>query len=79
MIGAGINDGDYLVVHPQQEVAPREIAVVRIGGEEATTKHFFREGQHGAPRARERELRDHHRQRRRVELVGKVVGVLRQL
>ncbi len=79
MVGAGINDGDYLVVHPQQEVTRAEIAVVRIDGEEATAKHFTQDG----PTVRLESENENYEpivvDAGRVELVGKVVGVLRQL
>jgi repressor LexA len=79
MIRAGINDGDYLVVHPQQEVSPREIAVVRIDGEEATAKHFVRDGQTVLLEAENDDFETIIVNADRVELVGRVVGVLRQL
>jgi len=79
MIGAGINDGDYLVVHPQREVGRREIAVVRIDGEEATAKHFIRDGQTVLLEPENENYETIIVNADRVELVGKVVGVLRQL
>jgi repressor LexA len=79
MIGAGINDGDYLVVHPQQEVARHEIAVVRVDGDEATAKHFARDGLTVRLEAENENYEPIVVDAGRVELVGKVVGVLRQL
>ena len=43
MIGAGIFDGDLVVVHPQDDADNGEI-VVALVGDEATTKRFYREG-----------------------------------
>jgi len=42
MIGAGINDGDLVVVHNQDRVASGEIGVAFVGGE-ATVKRLFHE------------------------------------
>jgi repressor LexA len=42
MIGAGINDGDLVVVHSQDRVASGEIGVALLGGE-ATVKRLFHE------------------------------------
>ncbi len=79
MIGAGINDGDYIVVHPQQEVTRSEIAVVRIDGEEATAKHFSRDGRTIRLESENENYEPIVVNADRVDLVGKVVGVLRQL
>ncbi len=43
MIGAGIYDGDYLVVRKQSHAQDGDIVVARIG-DEATVKRFYREG-----------------------------------
>lgn len=42
MAGAGIEDGDYLVVRPQNDALNGEIVVAILDGE-ATVKRFFRE------------------------------------
>ncbi len=42
MVGAGIYDGDYLVVRKQSHAQDGDIVVARIG-EEATVKRFYRE------------------------------------
>jgi repressor LexA len=44
MQGAGILDGDLLVVHATREAANGQIAVVRLD-EEVTVKRFYRRGQ----------------------------------
>ncbi|CAG1064957.1 repressor LexA [uncultured bacterium] len=43
MTGAGINDGDFVVVRPQPEAAPGDIVVALLDGE-ATVKTFLRDG-----------------------------------
>src|SRR5205814_10120592 len=40
MVGAHILDGDYVLVHPQEDAANGEIVVALIG-EEATVKRFY--------------------------------------
>jgi len=46
MVGAGIQDGDLVVVRPQESARNGEIVVAMVGDEEATVKRFFREGAH---------------------------------
>lgn len=76
MIGAGILDGDYVLVRRQQSAEDGDI-VVALLGEEATVKRFFKE-------------RDHIRLQpenptmepiitRDVQILGRVVGVLRRI
>ena len=76
MIGAGIHSDDLLVVHRQATAENGEI-VVALVEDEATTKRFFREG-------RKVRLQPENPLYEpivvdQVELVGRVVGVLRRL
>ena len=45
MIGCGIMDGDYVIIHRQSEVNNGDIAVAMIDGD-ATLKRFYRENGH---------------------------------
>ncbi len=79
MIGAGIFEGDYVVVRRQPEAEPGEIVVAGIPGEEATVKTFKRRRNKivlvpSNPRLEEMELRPED-----VTIYGKVVTVLRRL
>jgi repressor LexA len=78
MVDAGIFNDDFIVVHQQDEVQNGEI-VVALVGEEATTKRFYREGR----TVRLQPESENHEpiivNADEVELVGRVVGVLRQL
>lgn len=78
MIDAGIHSGDYIVVHPQPAVENGEV-VVALVGDEATTKRFYREGRE----VRLQPENDGHEPivlpADQVQVVGKVVGVLRKL
>jgi repressor LexA len=78
MIGAGILDGDYVVVRRQPEVESGEIVVAGINGEEATVKTLKRRRSKvvlvpANPSMTEMELRPDE-----VEIYGKVVTVLRR-
>jgi len=76
MIDAGIHNDDLIVVH-RQATADNGDIVVALVGDEATTKRFFREG--GRIRLQpENELYEPI-VLDDVELVGRVVGVLRRL
>ena len=76
MIDAGIHNDDLIVIHRQATADNGEI-VVALVGDEATTKRFFRE----AGRIRLQPANDLYEPiiLDQVELVGKVVGVLRRL
>jgi repressor LexA len=43
MIGAGLDDGDTLVVRRQAHAEDGDIVVALVDGEEATVKRFFRD------------------------------------
>ena len=76
MVDAGIHNDDLIVVH-RQATADNGDIVVALVGDEATTKRFFREGE----RIRLQPANDLYEPivLDRVDLVGKVVGVLRRL
>ncbi len=78
MTGAGIFSGDYIVVHPQRHADNGEV-VVALVGDEATTKRFFHEG----PKVRLQPENDLYDPivlaADEVQLLGRVVGVLRKL
>jgi len=81
MVGAGILDGDFVVVHRQQDARNGDIVVALAGDDEtvdeATVKRFFREN--GRIRlqpeneALEPIFADY------VQILGKVVGVFRSV
>jgi repressor LexA len=81
MINAGILDGDIIVVRKQQDARDGDIVVALAGDDEstdeATVKRFFREGE----RIRLQPENDAHEPiyAKHVELVGKVIGMFRQL
>jgi repressor LexA len=76
MKNAGILEGDYVVVRPQDTADDGEI-VVALVGEEATVKRFFKESDHIRLQP-ENETMDPIRVRD-VQILGRVVGVCRRV
>jgi repressor LexA len=76
MIDAGILDGDFVVVRPQDTAADGEI-VVALVGEEATVKRFFKESDH--VRLQPENTTMEPIRTRDVSIVGRVVGVFRKV
>jgi len=78
MADAGILDGDFIVVHQERTAQNGEI-VVALVNDEATTKRFFRDG----AQVRLQPENDLYEPlvvaAESVDIVGKVVGVLRRL
>jgi repressor LexA len=76
MIDAGILEGDYVVVRPQDTAADGEI-VVALVGEEATVKRFLREADH--VRLQPENATMEPIRSRDVRVLGRVVGVFRKV
>ena len=76
MVDAGILDGDYVVVRNQETATDGEI-VVALVGEEATVKRFFKESDHVRLQP-ENDTMEPIRSRE-VQILGRVVGVLRKV
>jgi repressor LexA len=76
MINAGMLEGDYVVVRPQETAQDGEIVVAMVG-EEATVKRFFREADHVR-------LQPEHPtmepiRSKDVKVLGRVVGLFRSV
>jgi repressor LexA len=76
MVNAGILAGDLVVVRPQDTATDGDI-VVALLGEDATVKRFFRETDHVRLQP-ENDAMEPIRSRE-VQLLGRVVGVLRKV
>jgi len=76
MIGAGILDGDFIIVRQQNEARNGEIVVALIG-EEATVKRFFKERTLIRLQPENSAMEPIYSQD--VSILGKVVGVYRTL
>ncbi len=78
MADAGIFNGDFIVVHAQDQAQNGEI-VVALVGDEATTKRFYSEGRTVRLQPENELYEPIIVNADEVELVGRVVGVLRRL
>ena len=76
MKDAGILEGDYVVVRPQDTAQDGDV-VVALLGEEATVKRFFRESDHVRLQP-ENDAMEPIRSKE-VKVLGRVVGLLRSV
>ena len=76
MKDAGILEGDYVVVRPQETASDGEI-VVALVGEEATVKRFFRESDH--VRLQPENTAMEPIRSKDVRVMGRVVGLFRSV
>ena len=81
MVEAGILDGDYVVVHRQQDARNGDIVAALAGddesADEATVKRFFREGERVRLQPENDTMAPIYPSH--VHVLGKVVGVFREL
>jgi repressor LexA len=76
MKDAGILQGDFVVVRPQDTAENGEIVVAMVG-EEATVKRFFRENDHVRLQPENRSMKPIRS--KEVRVLGRVVGLLRKV
>ncbi len=76
MIDAGILEGDFVVVRPQDTATDGDI-VVALVGEEATVKRFFREEDHVRLQPENRPMEPIRS--KEVRILGRVVGLFRSV
>jgi len=76
MSGAGIHDGDFVIVRRQQTVENGEIAALLLG-EEATVKRFYREKDYFRLQPENEQFEPILT--REVEVLGKVTGLFRRM
>jgi repressor LexA len=76
MRDAGILQGDFVVVRPQDTAENGEVVVAMVG-EEATVKRFFRENDHVRLQPENRSMKPIRS--KEVRVLGRVVGLLRKL
>ena len=76
MVDAGILEGDFVVVRPQDTATDGEI-VVALVGEEATVKRFFREADHIRLQPENPTMEPIRTKEARV--IGRVVGLFRSV
>ncbi|MBI5846532.1 MAG: repressor LexA [Nitrospirae bacterium] len=78
MIEAGIYNGDYVVVKPQQVIGNGEIGIVLIGDEATVKRVYIRKG-HITLQPENRTMQAVTYKADEVSVVGKVLGVIRKL
>ncbi len=76
MKNVGIIEGDLVVVRPQESATDGDI-VVALVGEDATVKRYFRENDHVRLQPENDEMEPIRS--REVQILGKVVGLMRSL
>ena len=79
MIGAGILDGDHVVARVQQNADAGDLVVAGINGEEATVKHFHRDGSTIVLVSSNPTHEEIRRSADEVTIYGRVVTVLRRI
>ncbi|HWR40309.1 MAG TPA: transcriptional repressor LexA [Patescibacteria group bacterium] len=77
MINAGILDGDYVLVQETSHANNGDIVVALLDGEEATVKRFFKESTQIRLQPENDALEPIYS--RNVNILGKVVGLFRQI
>ena len=78
MIGAGILDGDYVVIRRSDTASSGEIVVALVGGEEATLKRLRRRGGSIALEAANPAYETRICGDNEVEVQGRLVGLIRR-
>lgn len=78
MTGAGIEDGDFVVVRPQPEAAPGDIVVAMTEGE-ATVKRFLRDGDAVVLKPENPLMEPIRVEGGEFSIIGKVVSVIRRI
>jgi repressor LexA len=78
MIDAGIIDGDFVVVRPQNAIKNGEIGVVLLG-EEAAVRRVFKDRGKMRLKPENRDMKPETFSSDEVTIIGKVIGVIRQL
>jgi len=79
MVGAGILDGDHVVARVQQTADPGDLVVAGIDDEEATVKHFGRDGSTIVLVPSNPDHPEIRRPADEVAIYGRVVTVLRRI
>ena len=78
MIGAGILDGDYVIVKPQTSIESGEIAVALIG-DEATVKRIYIKKTQIILKPKNKDMKPVAYNPDSVKIIGKVIGVVRKI
>ena len=79
MSGAGIFERDILIIHACHEVYNGEIVVARVDEESYTVKRYFKRGATVTLNAENPAYAPIERPMQEVEIIGKVVGLMRTM
>lgn len=77
MINIGIFDGDYIMVQQQDTANPGQVVVALVNGDTATVKRFFPEKDCVRLQPENDSMEPFYE--RDVQILGKVIGVYRQM
>ena len=77
MVGAGILDGDYIVVERQSTARKGEIVVAGIPGDEATVKRYFPQGSRIVLKPENSQMEPLEFSAADVSIFGRVISVMR--
>lgn len=77
MVEVGMFHGDYIIVHKGLQVSNGDIVVARIQGERATVKRFFEERDRVRLQPENNTMQPIYASFNDVEVVGKVIGLMR--
>lgn len=78
MIDIGIYENDLIIVKANEDVSNGDIAVVRVGGDSATVKRFYREKTRIRLQPENSAMKPIYADLDDVEIVGKVKGLVRR-
>lgn len=78
MIDENIQSGDYVIVQPREVAENGETVIALIGGQDATLKKLYREGDHVRLQPANAEMKPIYAQASEVQIRGVVVGVMRK-
>ena len=78
MVDAGIRDGDYVIVKPQESVINGEIGVVLMGDESTVKRIYLKKGEITL-KPENRDMEPETYRPHEIRIIGKVIGVLRKL
>jgi len=78
MIDENIQSGDYVIVQPREVAENGETVIALIGGQDATLKKLYREGDKVRLQPANAEMKPIYAQASEVRVRGVVVGVMRK-
>jgi repressor LexA len=78
MVEAGIREGDYVIVKPQDSITSGEIGVVLMGDESTVKRIYLKKGEITL-KPENRDMEPETYKPHEIRIIGKVIGVVRKL